>query len=180
MKIVGSSSIFNIFFVRGLLFQLLTKWLFFNSLKPCTFGLIARLFPYPIVFSSTYSDRAAYGHNPFPGAGGRALTPRLTLGKSRPFRLATCPLHDAHKLRLVQSPGYLSSEFCRFFLPVGKDFTNQAANFLPVGKPVSRSPARRTKGPARGETQGWCNASLRSSGVRPRTCRFLEPEFRFR
>src|SRR5271157_3458170 len=38
-----------------------------------------------------------------------------------------------YPLRLSQSPGVLSTEFLLNFLPVGKDFTNLAPNFLRVG-----------------------------------------------
>ena len=40
----------------------------------------------------------------------------------------------------------------RVFLPVGNDFTNQATNFLPAGKPFSGSSARKTKGSTLADT----------------------------
>jgi hypothetical protein len=51
----------------------------------------------------------------------------------------------------------LSIEFSCNFLPVGKDFTIPAANFLPVGNGVVNSVARVTKRQLsqRHLTQGW-------------------------
>ena len=61
-----------------------------------------------------------------------------------PGGVARAP-HPSLPSRLQQSPGDMSTEFLRNFLPVGKDFTIPTNNFLPVGNGLRDSPAMVTK-----------------------------------
>ena len=57
----------------------------------------------------------------------------IVRGRRLPWPSVRLGARPCHPLRLAQRQGTLSTEFLRNFLPVGKDFTIPAANFLPVG-----------------------------------------------